>query len=763
MKRIFTTTLLIGLIGLMNLAAQNRIYAPQLSLPLNGALDQMPNVVLDWNAVTGGNTGIIQYQVQLDTDPAFGSPVIFDTEFLTAVATSELLFGETYYWRVKAFDGGDASNWSETWSFRVIRRVILTKPTDASAQSTEVTLQWTAITGINEYDYQLDTTFYWKSLATGQTDNLFYVDIVDDTHAWVVGAGGLILFFDGTSWTEQESNTNNDLYCVDFIDANNGWAVGKGGTVRYFNGTEWTTQTSGTSNDLNGVHFLDANSGWAVGKSGAVLHFDGSAWASQYTASKDMSKVFAVDASHVWAVGKSGVIIFYNGSSWAVQESGSTKDIFGLYFTSADNGWAVGKIGLLLNYKDGAWITYEHSLTTKDLNGIWFTSPDNAWAVGKTGTFLQYDGIEWFSQSGGTSTNLNSIAFSGNTGFATGESGVLISYNDDAFSSPLATIQHASGDKTSASVIDLLFGTQYFWRMRAKHSQDISEWSGARSFTVKPTVELDKPNNNSTDQNLDVLLKWKKYSDLVTYEIRVDDDPAFGSPIFFSASSISITADQLKFGTDYNWQARALHALDISDWSEAWKFTTVNSVILKSPSNDATDVKLSPLLEWNALTGILEYQVNFASDNNFTDMIVDDIIPSTDNSFIVPLVLDKETKYFWRVRAVNGLDSSGWSPVWSFTTLPPVGIEEPGLAGKVNIYPNPVKDNLYVQLADKKVLSISLSITDLLGKTVISKDIRLEYLNDVEKIDVSTLKDGIYMVRISDGENIYTRKILINR
>ena len=75
MKRIFTTTLLIGLIGLMNLAAQVRIYTPTLSSPENGAIDQMPDVVLDWNAVTGGNTGIINYELQMDTDPAFGSPV----------------------------------------------------------------------------------------------------------------------------------------------------------------------------------------------------------------------------------------------------------------------------------------------------------------------------------------------------------------------------------------------------------------------------------------------------------------------------------------------------------------------------------------------------------------------------------------------------------------------------------------------------------------------------------------------------------------
>ncbi len=108
-----------------NVSAQERIYTPELSLPANGAVDQMPDVVLDWNGVTGGNTGIIKYDIQLDTDPAFPDPANFETEFLTAVQASTLLFGETYYWRVRARDGNDVSGWSETRSFRVIRRVIL--------------------------------------------------------------------------------------------------------------------------------------------------------------------------------------------------------------------------------------------------------------------------------------------------------------------------------------------------------------------------------------------------------------------------------------------------------------------------------------------------------------------------------------------------------------------------------------------------------------------------------------------------------------
>jgi photosystem II stability/assembly factor-like uncharacterized protein len=551
MKRIYITTLLISLIGLLNLTAQERIYTPELSLPLNGAVDQMPDVVLDWNAVTGGNTGIIVYDIQLDTDPGFANPVYFQTEFVTAYKTSLLLFGQTYYWRVRALDGNQISGWSEAWSFRVIRRVILYKPNEATEQNTDLSLEWTAITGINEYDYQFDTTYFWKPVNSGQSGILYGVAALDDTHTWVVGAGGVILFFDGTSWVVQESNLSTDLYSAHFLDANNGWAVGKGGKILYFNGTEWAAQNSGTTNDLNGVYMLNASNGWAIGKSGVILYYNGSSWATQYTATKDMTKVFAIDATHVWAVGKGGLVVFYNGSDWSVQETGTTRDIYGVGFTSADHGWAVGKTGLLLEFNTGAWKMLAHTLTTKDLNAVYFTAPDNAWAVGKSGTVLQYDGIEWFNQSGGTATTLNGVGLAGSIGFFAGEAGTLISYNDDAFSSPLATIHQVPGDQVSIAITDLMFDTQYFWRMRTKHELATSEWSGARSFITIPTVVLDKPNNNSTDVNLDILLKWDKISDLVSYEIQIDDDPAYGSPIYLATVANEINADLLKFGIKY--------------------------------------------------------------------------------------------------------------------------------------------------------------------------------------------------------------------
>jgi hypothetical protein len=265
------------------------------------------------------------------------------------------------------------------------------------------------------------------------------------------------------------------------------------------------------------------------------------------------------------------------------------------------------------------------------------------------------------------------------------------------------------------------------------------------------------------DQNLDVLLKWDKYSELVTYEIEIDDDPAYGSPVFITSNGISVNAEQLKFGTDYFWHVRALHVNDVSDWSESWEFSTVNSVTLISPANDAIDVNLSPLLDWKDLTGITGYYIQVSETSDFAELLVEGTTPADQSEGIVPVILAKETSYYWRVRAENGLDISGWSPTWKFTTLPPVGIEEQTFENKINIYPNPAENTVYIQLKENLALSLRLTITDLVGKKIFEKDILYNSGIQNMPVDVSSLKNGIYMLRIADKENVYTKKLIIKR
>lgn len=98
---------------------------PILESPTSGTTGVASNVTLNWKAVGG----VDEYEYELDTASTFDSPLystgtktyistdptLSDTEFETA----DLIFGETYYWRVRAVTGGTPSAWSSIWNFTV--------------------------------------------------------------------------------------------------------------------------------------------------------------------------------------------------------------------------------------------------------------------------------------------------------------------------------------------------------------------------------------------------------------------------------------------------------------------------------------------------------------------------------------------------------------------------------------------------------------------------------------------------------------------
>lgn len=178
MKRALLSLLFLVLVGFT--FAEDNVYVPAPKFPENNAVNQMPNVIVSWYAITGSLN--LQYRFQLDTTTNFNSPLLKDTTqtLLTGYQTNELLFGKKYYWRVKAIDNGQTSAWSVVWNFTVFNTVELSTPAvNAVDQDPNVSVTWLgtigtakkAITGITNFDYQIDydTNFTSPNLISGTT------------------------------------------------------------------------------------------------------------------------------------------------------------------------------------------------------------------------------------------------------------------------------------------------------------------------------------------------------------------------------------------------------------------------------------------------------------------------------------------------------------------------------------------------------------------------------------------------------------------
>lgn len=751
MKNIYSLVLL--LLFSVTLFGQSRIYAPTLHTPVNGAVSQPPNVLLNWYAVTGETTDIT-YEVQISQYADFSSPITFPRTDVTAMNMSNLNFGVVYYWHVRAYDGEVSSDWSVAWSFQVIGTVVLKLPNNGDMVYSNPAITWTEISGLTAYQLQIDTTYEWSAGNSGTTSNINATFILDENNMWAAGANGLILHFDGTAWVPSESGSTETLNGLYFISETDGYAVGNAGVILHYDGVAWTESVSGTTKNLTSVAFADANTGWAVGSGGLILKYTGT-WSEEVSGSTvDLTGVSVVNTGDVWACGKSKIILHYNGSAWSSQEVG-TKDFNSISFSSPTTGWAVGKSGTIFMYDGMQWFS-QVSGTSKDLLSVCFDGMEG-YAVGKTGTLVTYSG-SWTLGDGVVSTDLNSVFIKDGLGLLGGVSGTIVSKSGAGFDSPYVKQYYISKDSTAKRLKNLLFGETFYYRMRALNSLDTSGWSGAKSFSTYASPELSSPANGSTNKDLRQVYSWKKYGGVIDYFFQISEDPEFETAFEGISDSISILYTIQKFGTEYFWRVSTTNPDDVSEWSPAWSFTTLNTVTLSSPVNEETEVNVCPKYKWVEIMGAAEYELSVADNPDFVDA---SSIMTTEPFYQCQNGLVKNTTYYWRARAYSSIDTTNWSNTWSFKTEGYIGIIEQFGQKSVEIYPNPSNGAFTVAVNSASNSAYQLKVVDLTGRVVYEIEGQFASGDNQIALNLAYLNKGIYMVSIQKGEETITKKLFI--
>lgn len=754
MKRFLSVLTILLLIG-FNASAQLRIYTPTMTAPVDGAVDQMPDALLDWQAVTGQGTEIL-YEVQLATSEDFSDAVTFPQTMVTALNTSELLFSQTYFWRVRADDGIATSEWSSPWSFTVVNTVTITKPTNASIENPDPLLEWKEITGITKYEIQVDTAYSWRLEGSGQSKNLNDIYIVDETTAYAVGASGTLLKKDGESWSAEQSTVSVDLFSVHFTSPDNGWVSGAAGTLLQFDGTGWNAVASGTTKDLNGLFFLSANEGYAVGNGGVVLKYDGSAWNSiNVGLTSDLFAIHGLDANNIVIVGASGKSAIFDGSNWTTYTSGN-RDKLGVWMLAPDKIWASAKAGRIYSFDGDSWT--EQTVGNRDLRAISFLDNETGYMTGRNGTILAYDGESWHAISSGTSSDLSGIhIFSEEKGYLVGNNGIVISYQGDGFNSPYLKNFTVSSNLLQYRLSRLAFGKAHYFRMRAVHAQSTSEWSGANAFTTIARPTLKSPAYNTSNMPLDLFLKWEKLTGIVKYTIQLADNADFQNPSLFESGIEEYEINNLTFGITYHWRVSARHADDVSDWSEPFKFSTVNCVTLSAPANEATNITRLPRYTWVVIEGAEKYMIEIDKSPDFSNA---ELNISETNFYQQLYLLNAKETYFWRVRAIQGLDTTTWCSAWKFTTQDETSVEEHS-GNEFKIYPNPANDKFQVLFDAGNNRNATLEVYNMIGSKVYQKSFVISPGQNNEIVNISEIKAGMYFIKLQLNDQAYTKRLII--
>jgi|GEM_PF-3413297 len=81
----------------------------------------------------------------------------------------------------------------------------------------------------------------------------------------------------------------------------------------------------------------------------------------------------------------------------------------------------------------------------------------------------------------------------------------------------------------------------------------------------------------------------------------------------------------------------------------------------------------------------------------------------------------------------------------------------------LSIYPNPAADQLKVEFTTENALVPEIRIFDLTGKMVRRFDKEFILNSEVFKadLDISDLKSGIYFVKVIQGEQVWSEKLVV--
>lgn len=547
-------------------------------------------------------------------------------------------------------------------------------------------------------------------------------------NAWTVGAQGIIY----RSMVRLDVGENVNLTGISFNDDNTGYAVGENKFFKSTNnGSSWfrlyplTEQTS-----YNDVYFANKDTGWvacSLAGEGVVIGTSngGTSWEVEYKGPYAGSEFTFVDKKFGWLLCGNSVLRTtnvasqqnpppvllqpadgataqsltpqldwqdaLNSVSYRIQLSADSL-FTGLLIddtTITASNYDV-QSGILQGYTRYFWrVASKNTSAWSDFSQIFrfrtFGTPnavtlnypaDNAAGVPTITNF------NWFAP---TSTKLALVLTGRKTDKNIPFSKILDQPGNYWFEITRDTVSltdlHIDSllTDTIKSINGLTFSTGYYWRVKAHNDLGWGEFSPWWKFTTSNGAPvLLEPVYNQTEVPVTPLLNWSDVPDAVKYRVQVS---AYGSfaVLWIDDSSSAVSHYQvppgiLAYNSAYYWRVKTKNSVGWGEYQSPFRFFTLITPppagpVLNAPVDGSTGITLTPLLDWNDISGSTKYRLQISSLADFSSRIFDDS-SITASEFTLPAgLLAAGTHYYWRAAVKGSSVWSSYSAVWSFTTI----------------------------------------------------------------------------------------------
>lgn len=121
----------------------------------------------------------------------------------------------------------------------------------------------------------------------------------------------------------------------------------------------------------------------------------------------------------------------------------------------------------------------------------------------------------------------------------------------------------------------------------------------------------------------------------------------------------------VQVGSQTKWaklSAGAYHTAALKYWSP------ISAPTLLNPQNNLADAEISITFRWNRIIEATQYRLQISTSPAFDSFFANTLV--TSDTFKTISGLANNTLYYWRVCAKNENDSSAWSSVRNYTTVP---------------------------------------------------------------------------------------------
>ena len=187
----------------------------------------------------------------------------------------------------------------------------------------------------------------------------------------------------------------------------------------------------------------------------------------------------------------------------------------------------------------------------------------------------------------------------------------------------------------------------------------------------------------------------------------------------------------------------------------------IAKVLLYSPINNSINVPISGVnLMWNTVSNATEYEIQVSDDMNFFTILSSG---TTANFAVTFTGMQYKKTYYWRVRGKFNNVSGPWSSVWNFRTVVDVtSLNEPDSNGSsLNVYPNPSNGYAILSWNNTGFGETVITVFDLEGKQVMTEKIASIEGLQKQELNTSQLKPGVYIISLSANNQIQRIKLLV--